>query len=52
MYCAAHLSKSGCLSLVSREPAEELLYAYMSNVVVEYISSATQQILDGSVQVK
>lgn len=38
------------LSLVSRDPHEELLYAFMSNVVVDYQTSPLQQILDGSIQ--
>ena len=38
------------LSLVSREPAEELLYLFMSNVLVEYQTSPIQTILDGSIQ--
>lgn len=43
--------KSGIgLSLVSREPAEELLYLFMSNILVEYQASAQQTVLDGSVQ--
>ena len=43
--------KSGIgLSLVSREPAEELLYLFMSNVLVEYQTSSRQTVLDGSIQ--
>ena len=43
--------KSGIgLSLVSREPAEELVYLFMSNVLVEYQTSSKQTVLDGSVQ--
>ena len=43
--------KSGIgLSLVSREPAEELLYMFMSNVLVEYQTSPRQTVLDGSIQ--
>ena len=45
------LAKSGIgLSLVNRDPAEELLYAFMSNVVLDYQSSPTQKVLDGSIQ--
>ena len=45
------LAKSGIgLSMVNRDPAEELLYAFMSNVVLDYQSSPTQKILDGSIQ--
>ena len=45
------LAKAGIgLSLVSKDPPEELLYAFMSNVVVDYQISSTQCILDGSVQ--
>ena len=33
-----------------RDPPEELLYAFFSNVVVDYQSSALQKILDGSIQ--
>ena len=43
--------KSGIgLSLVNRDPAEELLYAFFSNVVIDYQSSRLQKILDGSIQ--
>ncbi|TRY62990.1 hypothetical protein TCAL_03981 [Tigriopus californicus] len=38
------------LSLVCRNPPEELLYAFMTNVVVDYQSSCLQTVLDGSVQ--
>lgn len=38
------------LSLVCRNPSEELLYVFMTNVVVNYQSSAIQTVLDGSVQ--
>ena len=45
------LAKSGIgLSMVNRDPAEELLYAFMSNVVLDYQSSPTQKVLDGSIQ--
>ena len=45
------LAKSGIgLSMVNRDPAEELLYAFMSNVVLDYQSSSTQKVLDGSIQ--
>ncbi len=45
------LAKSGIgVSLVSREPCEELLYAFMSNVVIDYQRSASNTVLDGSVQ--
>jgi hypothetical protein len=45
------LAKSGIgLSLVSKDPSEELLYAFMSNVVVDYQKSSLQKILDGSIQ--
>ena len=39
------------LSFVSREPYEELLYAFMSNVVLDYQATSSHIILDGSVQV-
>ena len=43
--------KSGIgLSLVSREPAEELIYLFMSNVLIEYQTSSKQTVLDGSIQ--
>ncbi len=35
---------------MSRDPPEELVYAFMSNVVVDYETSALQKTLDGSVQ--
>merc|ERR1719403_689137 len=38
------------LSLVTRDPPEEILYMFMSNVVIDYQVSAKQTILDGSVQ--
>jgi hypothetical protein len=45
------VAKAGIgLSLVTRDPAEELLYAFFSNVVVDYQSSSLQKILDGSIQ--
>ncbi len=45
------LAKAGIgISLVTRDPAEELLYAFMLNVVVDYQSSSLQKILDGSIQ--
>lgn len=45
------MAKSGIgLSLVSRDPPEELLYAFMSNVVIDYQKSAQTTMLDGSVQ--
>jgi hypothetical protein len=38
------MAKGGIgLSLVSRNPAEELLYAFMSFVVVDYQSSSTHR---------
>ena len=43
--------KSGIgLSLVSRDPPEELLYLFMSNVLIEYQTSSRQTVLDGSIQ--
>ena len=43
--------KSGIgLSLVSKEPAEELIYLFMSNVLIEYQTSSKQTVLDGSIQ--
>ena len=47
-----HAKQGLGLSLVSRDPYEELLYAHMSNVVVDYQSTRSHQILDGSVQVE
>lgn len=47
-----HAKQGLGLSLVSREPSEEILYAHLSNVVVDYQSTKSHQILDGSVQVK
>ena len=38
------------LSLVSRDPAEELVYICLSNIVIDYQSLPTAQLLDGSVQ--
>lgn len=38
------------ISLVSSEPPEELLYAFLSNVMIDYLSSHDQTTLDGSVQ--
>ena len=45
------IAKGGIgLSLVIRDPAEELLYLYMANVVIDYHTSAKQTVLDGSIQ--
>lgn len=38
------------LSLISREPQEELLYAFMSNVMIDYQKTEESTMLDGSVQ--
>ena len=38
------------VSLVSLEPPEELLYAFMSNVMIDYQDTNEQTTLDGSVQ--
>lgn len=38
------------ISLVCRDPPEELLYAFLSNVVIDYQNSGDQTTLDGSVQ--
>ena len=38
------------LSLVSRDPAEELVYICLTNIVLDYQSLPTAQLLDGSVQ--
>ena len=38
------------LSLVSREPMEELVYICLTNIVIDYQSLPTAQLLDGSVQ--
>jgi len=38
------------VSLVSLEPPEELLYAFMSNVMIDYQDTNDQTTLDGSVQ--
>ena len=38
------------VSLVSREPAEELLYMFMSKVLLEYQTSSRHTSLDGSIQ--
>ena len=38
------------LSLVSREPAEELVYVCLTNIVIDYQSLPSAQLLDGSVQ--
>ena len=35
---------------MSRDPPEELLYVFMSNMVVDYQTSRHQTILDGSIQ--
>ena len=45
------MAKGGIgLSLVSLEPPEELLYAFMSNVMIDYQDTSEQTTLDGSVQ--
>jgi hypothetical protein len=45
------LARAGIgVSLVSSDPPEELLYAFMSNVVVDYQSSTLHKLLDGSIQ--
>ena len=46
-----HAKQGLGVSLVSRDPSEELLYAHMSNLVVDYHGTKSHQILDGSVQV-
>ena len=38
------------ISLVSRDPSEELVYALLTNIVMDYQSLPTAQLLDGSVQ--
>ena len=43
--------KSGLgLSLVSRNPDEELLYAFLSNIIIDYQHSDSRINLDGSIQ--
>merc|ERR1719282_946975 len=38
------------VSLVSRDPAEELVYICLTNIVIDYQSLSSAQLLDGSVQ--
>ena len=38
------------VSLVSRDPAEELVYICLTNIVIDYQSLPSAQLLDGSVQ--
>ena len=45
------MAKSGIgLSLVCRDPPEELLYAFMSNVVIDFQQTEETVALDGSIQ--
>lgn len=38
------------VSVVNKEPDEELVYAFMTDVLIEYQKNALHQVLDGSIR--